>query len=316
MEEAEYKGSPFLNIGPHVQKDHHDKPIDPEYDGPHPSTQYQIHPLINRDPNNKIKNCKAHYENKYDCPFITNEGYQIVIKEYIDKYHVVVEFLCSGWQTITNIVAVKTGAIKYPYHPNRYGFYFGEGPYTKRQHPKFYNIWSDMQERTQDPIMQQRSKNLQYVGVQVHYEWYNYQNFALWVDNYLQSLNPELYNDYQIEKDILQWGIEPKIYGPYTCCMIPSAINYALIMQKNGALPLGVNRNNNNFSAVAQCGNKNIYLGTYSNPQEAFMAYKAAKEKYIRELADYYYSINAIHKEIKDILYRIDIQPDSSEKLK
>lgn len=315
-EDWTYKGSPFLNIGPHVQAEYHKKPIDPNYNGKHPSTQFQIHPLINHDPFNKVKNCKLHYENRYDCPFVTNEGYFVVIKEYRDKYHVLVEFLCSGWQTVVPMNIIKTGAIKYPYHPNRFGFYFGEGSYTKRQHAKIYAAWSDMSIRTQDPEVQKKSKNWQYIGVKIDYRWYNYQNFAAWMDNYLQSLNPELYNDYQIDKDILQWGIEPKIYGPDTCCLVPSIINGALAMQNCGALPLGVNNNGFHYSSGMTKFGKEVYLGTYKTPEEAFLVYKEAKESYIRELADYYYSINAIHKEIRDILYRIDIQPDGSEKLR
>ena len=87
-------------------------------------------------------------------------------------------------------------------------------------------------------------------------------------------------------------------------------------MQECGELPAGVNHNGNNYSAGFTKYGKEVYIGTYKTSEEAFLAYKEAKESYIRELADYYYSINAIHKEIRDILYRIDIQPDSSEKLK
>lgn len=188
MEEKEYKGSPFLNIGPHIQKDHYDKPIDPEYDGPHPSHQTQINPLIN---NGKVKNAKEHYENRYDCPFITNEGYQIVIKNYIDKYHVVVEFLCSGWQTMARLDDIKKGCVKYPYHPNKNMGYFGEGIYTKNSHRKMYNTWIKMLERVQGYGNNIRNKS--YINVSVCYEWYNYQTFAFWMDNYLKNLNPNLF---------------------------------------------------------------------------------------------------------------------------
>lgn len=309
-----YKGSPFLNIGPQVQKEYYEKPIDPNYNGPHPSTQQQLHPYILSDKAPfKVKDSSIWYK---DVIFITNEGYQIRIVEYRNKHEVLIEFLCSGWQTITNMNVIKHGSIKYPYHPNRYGFFFGDGPYTKRQHSKIYAAWSDIQMRTQDTEIQKKSKNWQYIGIKVDYRWYNYQNFAAWMDNYLRSLNPDLYKDYQIDKDILQWGTELKIYGPDICCIVPSQINTALSMQQCGELPLGVNNNGSHYSAGLAKYGKDVYIGTYKTPEEAFLAYKEAKESYIRELADYYYSINAIHKEIRDILYRIDIQPDSREKLK
>lgn len=313
-EDWTYKGSPFLNIGPHVQKEYYEKPIDPNYTGKQPSKLNQIHPYILTDKAPfKIKYASLWYKNVI---FITNEGYKIRIVEYKNKYNVLVEFLCSGWQTITSMNNIRRGVVKYPYHPIRYGFFFGEGPYTKRHHIKLYSTWTNIIDRTNNPISQLKSKNWQYVNVSINSYWYNYQNFAAWMDNYLQSLNPDLYNDYQIDKDILQWGIEPKIYGPDTCCLIPSLLNTTLAIQECGELPSGVNWNGNNYSAGLTKYGKEVYLGTYKTPEEAFLVYKEAKEKYIRELADYYYSINAIRKEIRDILYMIDIQPDGSEKLR
>lgn len=313
-----YKGSPFLNIGPHIQKEKYEKIVDIEYSRPGSPNcqQFQKHPLIQHDPNNKIINSKLHYENKYDIPFITNEGYQIVIKEFRNKYEVLIEFVCSGYQTVVTLNAVKTGAVKYPYHPNKWGGYFGNGPYTKRQHIKIYVTWTKILERILDPIAQQKSRNRSYIGVSLCFDWYNYQNFAYWMDNYLQTLNNDISIQYTIDKDILQWGNRNKIYGPYTCCIIPDKLNIALSIQNNGELPSGVNHNNNNYSVNMNSYGKDIYLGTYKTPEEAFLVYKEAKEKYIQELAEYYYSINAIHKEVRDNIYRIDIQPDSSEKLR
>lgn len=315
-----YKGSPFLNIGPQVQKEYYEKPIDPNYNGPHPSHQIQIHPyLLSKKSPFKVKDGSIWYK---DVIFITNEGYQIIIRDYISKHQVIVEFLHSGVRVTARMKDIKCGCVKYPYHPNRYGFFLGEGLY-KMDGPmkKYVNLWGAMQERTQDPVLQQRTRNWQYVGVKIDYEWYNYQNFVNWIDEYFKSLNPNLYNDYQIDKDILQWGIEPKVYGPKTCCLVPSLINITLSAKStnDNGLPIGVYKKETKngisyFSSINKYGENN-HINKCNSAEEAFQAYKKAKESYIRELADYYYSINALHKEIRDRLYMISIQPDGSEKL-
>lgn len=110
---------------------------------------------------------------------------------------------------------------------------------------------------------------------------------------------------------------EYKIYSPNTCCMVPSAINYAISSLDRERvvenLPIGVHKNtyNDKYIVNISLGNQNPhpYLGEFNTPEEAFMTYKATKEKYIRELADYYYSINAIYKEVRDKLYTVNIEP-------
>ena len=52
---------------------------------------------------------------------------------------------------------------------------------------------------------------------------------------------------------------------------------------------------------------KQVYLGSYNNPTDAFTSYKVAKEAYIRELADKY--CDSITKNVYDALikYKVEI---------
>lgn len=66
--------------------------------------------------------------------FITNEGYEISIIDYINKQHVLINFEdrpdLQIWSTLQNI---KNGQIKNPYHLSVYGKgYYGVGKYTAR----------------------------------------------------------------------------------------------------------------------------------------------------------------------------------------
>lgn len=93
-----------------------------------------------------------------------------------------------------------------------------------------------------------------------------------------------------VDKDILYKNC--KLYSPTTCCIIPSDINKLFCNAKaiRGQLPLGViyNKKNRNYNARITKYNKGIHLGCFNTPQEAFKAYKIAKEKYIKEMADKY----------------------------
>lgn len=296
-----YKGSPFLNIGPHVQLKKY---------------KFQKNNPVLRTSANTFAENKEYYEN-LDAIFVTLEGYRFKIKEYLGYDNIVIEFIDNGYQTTTRMDKIKKGSIAYPYHPNKYNSYIGVGKYdSKGDYERIHSIWYHIFRRTNN------IDNLKiyeaYKDVKVDYRWYNYQNFATWMDNYLQSLNPDFRNKYQIDKDILQWGIEPKIYGPDTCCLVPPIINAIMSSNLKNSISSGVIKCTgctNSFYTEIRIQKERKYLGTYKTPEEAFQVYKEAKERYIRELADYYYSINAIHKEIRDILYRIDIQPDGSEKL-
>lgn len=246
-----------------------------------------------------------------DTLWWTNDGYLVKVIEYYDKNNVLIEFLYNGYRKYTRIGDLKYGAIKNPYHLNIYGGYIGEGPYGKEDHLKIYKTWSHMLER-HTIEGQMKDKNKSYVNSSICNEWYNYQNFALWYDNYISSLNPLYYNDYQLDKDILQWNQPYKIYSPNTCCIVPKEINICLdgIYTPNKTLPTGVNlRSNGKYSASIRINGKLHYIGFYNTPEEAFLSYINAKKDRLKQLADFYYTKGAIKQIIYEILYNIEILP-------
>lgn len=155
-------------------------------------------------------------------------------------------------------------------------------------------------------------RNKAYKNITICEEWYNYQMFAYWYDNYISQLNPNI--EYQIDKDILQMDIKNKIYSPNTCCLVPKQINEALSnghveRVKEIGLPVGVHSSGNKYIVNISVYGESIFLGMFDTIDDAFNAYKYTKEKYIKELANYYFSINALHKDIYDILCNINIKP-------
>lgn len=246
----------------------------------------------------------------------TLEGCQLRILSYNSKNDVDIEFLDTGNLAKVRISSIRDGSVKNNYKPNKYGAYFGDGPYTKRQHPKIYNTWSHIFCRLNPENQKNNTRNAAYKYTSICAGWYNYQNFAYWYDNYISSLNPEFYNDYQIDKDILQWSKKYKVYSPDTCCLVPSKLNSALSNHdveriSEPDLPIGVHRNGygNTYTINLSIDGKHEYPGIFKNPMDAFYKYKELKEGYIRSLAKEYYSKNAITKEVYDTVLNISIEP-------
>ena len=77
-------------------------------------------------------------------------------------------------------------------------------------------------------------------------------------------------------------------------------------------MPIGVTRHGNGFQA--QCNNPfkdngHEYLGTYSIPSQAFLAYKKFKESLIKKIAQVEYKKCNITKQCYDAMmnYRVEI---------
>ena len=138
-----------------------------------------------------------------------------------------------------------------------------------------YKIWIQMLRRCYSNKLQLIHNT--YIGCSVDERWFNFQNFAEWYEkNYIDG--------YHLDKDILIKG--NKIYGPDTCCFVPSEINvlFTKSNKRRGNLPIGVSERYNN--GKFQVSLKDIYLGTYNSIEEAFNVGKNYKENKIREIAE------------------------------
>lgn len=126
-------------------------------------------------------------------------------------------------------------------------------------------------------------KRKTYEGCSVCNEWHKFSNFKRWFDKHYVKR-------WHIDKDILIKG--NKEYSPESCCFVPSEINSLFTKRGNnrGKLPIGVTRvsQSNKYQANVDVGfgSRLRYLGCYDTPEDAFIAYKAAKEKRIKEVAN------------------------------
>lgn len=72
-------------------------------------------------------------------------------------------------------------------------------------------------------------------------------------------------------------------------------------------LPKGVNELKGRYYAHINVGNRPMSLGSFSNRDEAFVAYKKEKEKHIKEVATTYYNEGKITKRVYDALMNWNI---------
>jgi hypothetical protein len=219
------------------------------------------------------------FDSKLGSVFVFDNGHKMEVIEYFGAKNITVKFddgIIVKNATYDNFIK---GSIKNYNYPIIYNVgYFGYGDYSRKNHPIFYNIWKGMIARCYDD--KELFRRPSYIGCTVDSFFLNFQNFARWCEsNYVYG--------FKIDKDILIKG--NKIYGPQTCCFVPSEINglFVLSTKKRGNYPLGVSKSEyNKFVVNASIENQRVYLGSYDCQIDAFNVYKNHKENRIKFLAN------------------------------
>lgn len=217
-------------------------------------------------------------KNRTGEKYLTTEGYTIEIVKYLDCENCTIQF-----EDGTNIENrgyrhIQNGHIKNPLHKSvlEVGFR-GLGNYSKTTHPKIYQTWQNMLARCYNDKYQE--KFLTYIGCSVIDYWHNFQVFAKWYEN-------NYVEDWQLDKDILIKG--NKIYSPETCVFVPQEVNKLFVKSNaiRGEYPIGVYKVGDKFIARLNINGKHTHIGTFNTPQEAFKAFKTAKENQIKCVAN------------------------------
>jgi len=144
-----------------------------------------------------------------------------------------------------------------------------------------YKLWQNMLRRCfTDGFKQSRPT---YEGVTCSKEWLSMTKFI----EDVSQMKGCGFDGWELDKDILQKG--NKLYSKDTCCFVPSEINNLLTKRDNcrGEYPVGVcfHKTRGKFMARIRINGKLKFLGYFTTPEEAFFAYKAAKEVQIKVVA-------------------------------
>lgn len=136
-------------------------------------------------------------------------------------------------------------------------------------------------------------------------DWKKYSKFEKWFNDPANG-NKE---GYCLDKDILVKG--NKIYSPDTCCFVPNEINALFIKHdsKRGQYPIGVSLHNTKYCARISVYKKgSVWLGIFDTPEDAFNAYKQAKEQHIKNVAQKYYEEGKITRRVYDALMKYEVE--------
>lgn len=112
---------------------------------------------------------------------------------------------------------------------------------------------------------------------------------------------------FHLDKDICGDGYS---YSPDNCVFVPQQINTFGLVRKShrGDLPIGVTLDKGRFKAALGIGGGTFkYVGTFDTPDQAFAAYKSAKEDHAKFLATKWESL--VDKRVYNYLlnYEVDI---------
>lgn len=180
---------------------------------------------------------------------------------------------------------------------------FGVGVYDGKNMSatKAYFFWQNMLKRC---YCEKRLDDFPtYRQCSVCDEWKTFSEFRKWFDkNYIDG--------YELDKDIIKKG--NKIYSPQFCSFLPQRLNALIINSKKarGDLPVGVSYHagHKKYQATLHKDGKTVYIGYFNNIEDAFLAYKKAKETYIKKLAAEYYDRGEITHRVYDALMRYEVE--------
>ena len=221
-----------------------------------------------------------------------NCGELAFIVEYVDYQNITVQFKTSGELVKTTYSNFVKGNVKSHFTASVFGVGITGLEPTRDENGEMldsYRCWNNMLMRCYSVKYQKKYPT--YKGCRVCDDWLYYPNFKKWYDENYYEINNKTSH---LDKDILVKG--NKVYSATTCVFVPNFINNLFTKRQKirGELPIGVSYHKVNKKYQAQLsvlrnGKKTKeYLGYFTTPNDAFEAYKQAKEDYIKEIADNY----------------------------
>ena len=219
--------------------------------------------------------------------FETKSCGKCFIIDYRSHREVTVLFHEPMFAVVCRMDHLRNGLVYNPYARLTEGVgYIGVGKYSPSNDKEAYTMWQGILMRSYSE--RYVSKKPTYKGVTVCDEWHSFQNFAEWC--YTQKYFKAEDNNgrpYHLDKDILCKG--NKVYQPNSCRIVPQFINSLVVTSKGsrGDHPIGVSyREGDSKYEAYYNADKRVHLGLFKTSEEAFQAYKTAKEAYIKEVAE------------------------------
>ena len=226
---------------------------------------------------------ELNYEGKI---FKTNNYGPLVVTKYVNSSKVRIKFIETGYETNAEMNQIKKGNVKDRLVATVWGVgILGDEPACANGRTlKEYMLWGSMLKRCYDNKYHSEHPTYRDCYVSENFKYYPY--FKDWCSRQV-GFNQ---TGWDLDKDILVRG--NKSYSEDTCVFVPQEINKLLNRQDKDQdkYPLGVyyDSRENNFQSKINNGKKQVRIGRFDTAEEAFQAYKQAKEGRIKLLADKY----------------------------
>lgn len=210
--------------------------------------------------------------------FTTDNGSCATVIDYLNNKNITIQY-DSGAVHVVQGGNLKRGSIKDPFKPSLYGVGI-LGIDRVSASDQGYVTWSNMLRRVYLP--KNKLEYEAYKDCSVDQSWLLLTNFNNWFKSQIHE------KGYHLDKDLLHKG--NKVYSPSTCIFVPQEINKFLTSRANGRgkYPLGVSYKISNlkYDAKVSIDSRTKHLGLFEHPEDAFYAYKKAKEEYSKVLAE------------------------------
>ena len=230
---------------------------------------------------------------------VSNEGCVMKIVEYNNILDIIIEFQDEHkYRVHAQYKDFKNGQCKNPFFASVYGHGYlgtdkeGNTPNVnefkdgKNVHTWEYNKWRSMLRRSFDNKLKEKYST--YKDVSCCKRWLCFANFLEDFEILKQEYNWSKDEKLNLDKDILYKG--NNIYSLENCVLVPDWINLLFIKRDNdrGSYPVGVTYHKiaKKYQARCNINGKPKNLGLYNTIEEAFNAYKIAKENEIKRVAD------------------------------
>ena len=213
-------------------------------------------------------------------------GGKFKIISYKDSKNVRIKFIGTGYETTVQLGNIKSGKVKDRYLPSVYGIGIVGVKYPISEdgvHTKEYGLWKNMLRRCYSDTY--KKKYPTYIDCKCSENFKSYEYFYEWCHKQI-GFGVE---GFELDKDLLVKG--NKVYSEYSCIFIPTEINTLLVKREasRGECLIGVSWSNTNKAFVARVNKSkggSEWLGLFNTEIEAFNAYKAAKESFVKEQAE------------------------------
>ena len=143
----------------------------------------------------------------------------------------------------------------------------------------YYRLWLGMVSRCYN------KKNLikrpHYKGTTVCDDWLVFSNFKLWMEQ-------QDYEGMHLDKDLLQIGVEHKVYSPDTCLFIENSVNSFFTRYGNKSFITGANwdKTYSKYKAKGFYNGKDYHLGRYETQEEAHYHWQKWKIGVLKQIID------------------------------